>query len=143
MWPMRVLIADDSEVFVQRLARALGEINGVEIVAHARTGAEALEAISNLRPEVVILDIGMPEGSGIEVLESLKRRKATPFTIVLTNFAFAQYRRRCLQLGARFFFDKSAESAKVGEVLRELLQRVSEAPADGFDGAGRKGPQAA
>ena len=140
---MRVLIADDSEVFVQRLARALGEISGVEIVAHARTGAEALEAICNLRPEVVILDIGMPEGSGIEVLESLKRRKITPFTIVLTNFAFAQYRKRCLQLGVRFFFDKSAESAKVGEVLRRLLQRGSEAPADGLDGAGQEGPQAA
>jgi DNA-binding NarL/FixJ family response regulator len=140
---MRVLIADDSEVFVQRLDRALGEISGVEIVAHARTGAEALEAICKLRPEVVILDIGMPEGSGIEVLESLKRRNVTPVTIVLTNFAFAQYRKRCLQLGASFFFDKSAESAKVSEVLRRLLHGGSEPPADGFNGAGREGPQAA
>ena len=122
---MRVLVADDSEVFVQRLLRALGEIGGVEIVAQVRTGAEALQAIRNLQPEVVILDIRMPEGSGIDVLESLKRDKTATITIVLTNFAYPQYRKKCLQLGARFFFDKSAEFAKVGEALRRLLLKVS------------------
>ena len=122
---MRVLVADDSEVFVQRLLRALGEIGGVEIVAQVRTGAEALQAIRNLQPEVVILDIRMPEGSGIDVLESLKRDKTATITIVLTNFAYPQYRKKCLQLGARFFFDKSAEFAKVAEALRRLLPKAA------------------
>jgi DNA-binding NarL/FixJ family response regulator len=130
---MRVLIADDSEVFVRHLLQALGEIKGVEIVGHARTGAEALQAVCNLRPEVVILDIRMPEGSGIDVLESMKREKVTPITIVLTNFNYSQYRKKCLQLGARFFFDKSAEFAKVGEVLRLLAHRASASTEDGFD----------
>jgi len=121
---MRVLVADDSEVFVQRLLRALGEIGGVEIVARVRTGAEALQAIRNLQPEVVILDIRMPEGSGIDVLESLKREELVTITIVLTNFAYPQYRKKCLQLGARFFFDKSAEFAKVGEALKRLLPKA-------------------
>jgi DNA-binding NarL/FixJ family response regulator len=130
---MRVLIADDSEVFVKHLVAALGEISGVEIVAQARTGAEAVHAVCNLHPEVLILDIRMPEGSGIDVLESIKREEVAPITIVLTNYNFSQYRKKCLQLGARFFFDKSAEFAKVGEVLRLLAHRASASTEDGFD----------
>jgi DNA-binding NarL/FixJ family response regulator len=122
---MRVLIADDSEVFVQRLIRMLAEISGVEIAGRARTGAEALQALRDLRPEVLILDIRMPEGTGIDVLEGLRREEPRPITIVLTNFAFPQYRKKCLQLGARYFFDKSAEFSGVREVLSGLVQMAS------------------
>lgn len=138
---MRVLIADDSEVFVQRLLRALGEIGGVEIVARARTGAEAMQAVRNLNPEIVILDIRMPQGSGIDVLESMKREKLSPITIVLTNFAYTQYRKKCLQLGARFFFDKSAEFAKVGEALRQLVHKASASTEEASDGTERSARQ--
>jgi DNA-binding NarL/FixJ family response regulator len=130
---MRILIADDSEVFVQRLLRALGEIGGVEIVAQARTGAEAMQAVRNLNPEVMILDIRMPQGSGIDVLEGMKRERQAPITIVLTNFAYPQYRKKCLQLGARFFFDKSAEFGKVGEALRRLIHRASASSEEASD----------
>ena len=124
---------------MQRLIRVLSEIDGIEIVGHARTGAEALQAIGKLHPEVLILDIGMPDGSGIDVLEGLKRGEFRPVVLVLTNFAFAQYRKRCLQLGARFFFDKSAEIAKVGEALTRLLERGSTSGESGADGAEGKG----
>ncbi len=83
----------------------------------------------------------MPEGSGIDVLESIKREKVAPITIVVTNYNFSQYRKRCLQLGARFFFDKSAEFAKVREVLRLLAHRVSASIEDGFDAAEHSAPK--
>ena len=114
---------------MQRLVQALGEINGVEIVGRARTGAEALQALRDLRPEVVILDIRMPGGTGIDVLEGMRKEKLATITIVLTNFAFPQYRRRCLQMGARFFFDKSAEFAEVSEALSGLIHNPP-APAE-------------
>ncbi len=129
---MKVLIADDSEVFVQRLVQALDEINGVEIVGRARTGAEALQALRDLHPEVVILDISMPDGTGIDVLEGMRKEKLAPIPIVLTNFTLPQYRRKCLQLGARFFFDKSAEFAEVREALSGLIH---EAPAPAENGS--------
>jgi len=84
-----------------------------------------MQAVRNLHPEVVILDIRMPQGSGIDVLESIKREKLAPITMVLTNFAYPQYRKKCLQLGAGFFFDKSAEFARVGDALRRLIHRAS------------------
>ena len=135
---MKILIADDSEAYVQRLVRALVEISGVEIVGRARTGTEALQALRDLRPEVVILDIRMPDGTGIDVLEGMRKEKLATITIVLTNFAFPQYRRKCLQLGARFFFDKSAEFAEVREVLSGLIQNASASPENGSGGMERE-----
>jgi len=139
---MRVLIADDSEAFVKRLLSALAEIRGAEVIAQARTGTEALQAVRSLHPEIIILDISMPEGTGIEVLEGMKAEKAAPVTIVLTNFTYSQYRKRCQQLGAVYFFDKSTEFAKVGEVLRRLIQGESEAPEGGYKMAERESPPA-
>ncbi len=121
---MRVLIADDSEVLVQRLVVALTAVSGIEIVGQACTVAEASQAVRNLRPDVMILDISMPGGSGLDVLDSMKRDRVTPTVIVLTNFGYPQYRTKCLRLGARFFFDKSSEFEKVGEVLQRLTHGV-------------------
>lgn len=121
---MRVLIADDSVVVIQRLVVALTAVNGIEIVGQAGTVTEASEAVRSLRPDVMILDVSMPGGSGMDVLESMKRDRVTPIVIVLTNYGYSQYRTKCLQLGARFFFDKSSEFEKVGEVLRRLIQRA-------------------
>ena len=122
---MRVLIADDSEALVQRLVTTLAKLDGIEIVGHAETVAEAAEGVRNLRPDVVILDIRMPGGSGIDVLDGMKRDRVTPTVIVLTNYDYPQYRKKCLQSGASFFFDKSAEFEKVAQVLRGLINDSS------------------
>ena len=122
---MKVLIADDSDVIVQRLITMLTEIKGIEIADQAGTVAEATKAVASLRPDVVILDMQMPGGSGLDVLKSMKQDKVSSTVIVLTNFAYPQYRKRCLQNGAEFFFDKSSEFEKVGEVLLGLMGRAS------------------
>jgi DNA-binding NarL/FixJ family response regulator len=119
---MRVLIADDSEVVIQRLVVALTAVSGIEIVGQAGTVAEASEAVRNLKPDVMILDISMPGGSGMDVLKSIKRDRVTPVVIVLTNYGYSQYRTKCFQLGARFFFDKSAEFEKVREAIQSLIR---------------------
>jgi DNA-binding NarL/FixJ family response regulator len=118
---MRVLIVDDSEVLVQRLRSSLAEVAGLEIVGHADNVADGILEIRKLKPDVVILDIRMPDGSGIEVLESLKKHPSPPIVIMLSNYNYAQFRRKCLLGGARFYFDKSTEFHRVAEVLRSLM----------------------
>jgi len=118
---MRVLIADDSEALVQRLVAALAELSGIEIVGQAGSVEDASQAVRDLKPDVLILDIRMPGGSGIDVLEGIKRDRVAPIVIVLTNYGYPQYRKKCLQSGARFFLDKSSEFDKVSEVLRGLM----------------------
>lgn len=118
---MRLLIADDSELIVDRLITSLQAIKGVEVVDRAGTVEEASEAVRTLRPDVVILDMQMPGGTGLDVLATMKRDQVSCTVIVLTNFAYPQYRKKCLASGANFFLDKSTEFDKVGDVLRSML----------------------
>jgi DNA-binding NarL/FixJ family response regulator len=93
----------------------------VEIVGEAETAFEAIQSIRRLRPAVVILDISMPGGSGIQVLETIRKEKPVPLIIMLTNFTHEPYRQRCFKLGADYFFDKSNEFEKVRDVLESLV----------------------
>ena len=115
-----VFIVDDSPIVRERLATFLSELPNVEVVGQADIAFEAIDSIRKLRPSVVVLDISMPGGSGMQVLESIKQDRPETMVIVLTNFAHDHYRQKCLELGADYFFDKSTEFERVTEVLRQL-----------------------
>lgn len=115
-----VFIVDDSPVVRDRLLAMISELPNVEVVGQADVAFEAINSIRRLRPSVVVLDISMPGGSGMYVLESVKKDRPVPLVIMLTNFAHEQYRQKCLQLGADYFFDKSTEFERVTEVLRAM-----------------------
>ena len=121
---VKVLLVDDSSIVRERLKAMLSEVPKVETVSQAKDQVEAMELLNKLNPEVVILDIEMPGGSGIELLSKLKRRKQPPLAIVLTNFSGSQYRKKCMDAGADFFFDKSFEFDKVTEVLNQIGQKI-------------------
>ena len=74
-----------------------------------------------MKPDVVVLDIEMPRGTGLDVLKNLRHDQSGPVVIVFTNFPYPQYRKRALAEGADFFFDKSTEF----EALRELLRKLA------------------
>jgi len=117
---MKVFIADDSKVLRERVIEMFSELPGIEIIGHAQDVPEALTAIKKLNPDVVILDIRMPGGSGIDVLQDIKKEKQAPVVIILTNYPYPQYRKKCLGLGADYFFDKSTEFEKITELFKQL-----------------------
>ncbi len=119
---MRLFIADDSEILRVRLVDMLSEIEGIEIIGQAQESLDAIESIQKLNPHVVILDIRMPQVNGIKVLEAIKKDDQSPTVIIFTNYPYPQYRKRCMDLGADFFFDKSTEFEKVIEVLKKLIK---------------------
>lgn len=114
---IRIFIADDSLIVRERLVTMLDELAGIEIVGQAENVAEAVSGIRNLQPDVVILDIRMPGGSGFKVLRKIKQAEAGPMVIILTNFPYPGYRQRYLQAGADFFLDKSTEFAQIPDLL--------------------------
>ena len=116
---MRLFIADDSEILRERLVEILSEIESVEIVGQKGDTIKAIEAIERLKPDLVILDIQMPGGNGIRVLEKLKKMEAPPVVFMFTNFTYLQYRKRCFDSGADYFFYKSTEFEKLIDVIRE------------------------
>ena len=120
--PVTVFIADDSLVVRERLVTMLNELTGTEVVGQAGNVATAISAIRKLKPDVVILDLLMPGGSGIDVLQNIKQTGAGPLVIILTNYPFPGYRQKCLQAGADLFLDKTTEFDQI-PTLFETLRR--------------------
>lgn len=115
-----VFIADDSLVVQERLTALLNGLEGVEIVGQAQTVPDAVSDIGKAKPDVVILDIHMPGGSGIDVLRRIKQQEPATVVIVLTNYTYPQYRAGSFQAGAEFFFDKSSEFDRIPAILAQL-----------------------
>jgi len=64
----------------------------------------------------------MPGGSGIDVLRSIKKDRPAPIVMMLTNYPYPQYRKRCMDVGADCFFDKSSEFNMVTDALKQIIQ---------------------
>ena len=119
---VKVFIVDDSAFLRERLITMLSELKGIEIIGQAKGPLEAIEALTKLKPDAVILDIRMPGGNGIEVLKNIKNGENPPLVIMFTNYPYPQYRKKCMDGGADFFFDKSAEFEKLSAVLKKLIK---------------------
>lgn len=120
---MDVFISDDSPVVRVRLANMIEDIQGINLIGEANNVQDSIEKIEELKPDAIILDIRMPGGSGLDVLKKIKKdvQNHNPIIIVLTNYPYPQYRKKCLEAGADYFFDKSNEFHKVIEVFKDLV----------------------
>lgn len=119
---IKVFIVDDSAIVRERLSEMLSEFPEVEITGKTGDPSEALDDICKLNPDVVILDIRLPGRSGIDLLPDVKKVESVPVVIILTNYPYPQYREKCMDAGADYFFNKSTEFDKIGEVLKQLIR---------------------
>jgi len=115
-----VFIVEDSAAVRERLISELEELPDVRVVGWADGADEATAAIKRLKPRFVVLDLRLSQGSGLFVLEAIKRFVATPVVAVLTNYPDEQYRARCAELGADYFFDKAAGVDALFKAVRGL-----------------------
>jgi DNA-binding NarL/FixJ family response regulator len=117
--PVRVFIVEDSPVIRERLTESVSSPGRIEVIGYAESEANALDALRQADWDAVILDLQLKEGNGLRVLKALRQAREGKLVIVLTNYAFPQYRVRSEQLGADYFFDKSREYHRVREVLEQ------------------------
>jgi two-component system OmpR family response regulator len=111
---LRVVIVEDSARILTHLAEELSGIDNLRIAGTAATEAEALRLLGEGNWDLAILDLQLREGNGLRVLKAVREQVADSGTIaVFTNYAFPQYRKRSLELGADYFFDKSSELTRV------------------------------
>jgi len=123
---IRVLIVDDS-LFIRTILRdMLKGSPDIEIVGTAVNGIDALAKISELKPDVITLDIEMPRMGGLEVLEALQGESVKPKVIVLSTLTSRQadMTHRALRLGADDFMLKPRDVPKVRGIERELIQKI-------------------
>ena len=119
---MKVFLVDDALVIRQRLAKMLATVRGVQVIGEAEEADDAIQSVRRLRPDVVILDLQLLNGTGLDVLMDIKKDQPAPVVIVLTNFPYPMFRQKCLEAGADFFFDKSTEFQKISSVFLRLSQ---------------------
>ncbi len=119
---MKIFIADDSEILRKHLTTILMEIPGVQIVGYAEDTETAISGIETHKPDVVILDIRMPGAGGIQVLKTIRRTNPEMKIVIFTDYPYPQYRKKCLEEGTDFFFDKSEESEKLIELIRKMTR---------------------
>jgi len=109
--PLRVFVVEDSELIRTRIIENVRSMGQFEVVGFAESENEAIASITSLRPDIVVTDIQLKKGSGIEVVRQVRAHPYAPRPriYVLTNYAFPEYKRQCSVAGADEFFDKSSE----------------------------------
>jgi DNA-binding NarL/FixJ family response regulator len=117
---LKIFLVEDYVLFREILTARLEELEGVQVVGQAATVAEAIDGLREMQPDVLTLDLRLPDGSGLEVLLAVKQSETPPLVIVLTQYANPHYRTVCLEAGADYFFDKSSEFEQVVQVIAEL-----------------------
>jgi len=122
---MRVLLVDDNAQFASAATRFLSLIGRLDVVGHARSGREALEQVDRLHPDVVLMDVVMPDMDGLEATRHLKRAHRKTRIVILTLHDNPEYRIRAREVGADGFVSK----AEFGTALLEVIDGLNEAPA--------------
>lgn len=116
---LQVFVVEDSAPVRERLLEMLASIEGATCAGLADTAEEATGKILLANPDAVILDIGLSQGSGFDVLRALQKDSTDIPVYVLSNHSTEPYRRLAMKLGAAAFFDKTTQI----DELRALLKR--------------------
>ncbi len=112
-----VLIADDHAILREGLRGLLEEYDDIEVVGEAVTGTDAVAKVRELEPDILILDLIMPEMGGVDVLEQLRAESLGTKAIVLTGADDDELLRRSIQAGAMGYLLKDSASSHVVEAI--------------------------
>jgi DNA-binding NarL/FixJ family response regulator len=118
----RVLIVDDHPLVRESLTALIGQQTDLTVCGEAATAAEAMQAVTALKPEVAIVDISLKDSSGIELIKDLKRACPSLGVLVLSMHEEAHYVKRALSAGARGYIIKRDATAKVLAAIRAVLE---------------------
>ncbi|MEV0395026.1 response regulator transcription factor [Polymorphospora rubra] len=122
---IRVLLVDDDPLVRAGLSAVLGAGRDIEVVGEAADGADALDAVARLRPDVVLMDIRMPGMDGLAATEALRTVAGAPAVIVLTTFDTDDHILRALRAGASGFLLKDTPPLEIIESVRRVARGES------------------
>lgn len=122
---MRVLVVDDSSLLRERLIASLAEFKDIQVIAEAENLAEANEFLKHHAPDVIFLDIRLPDGVSIELIREIKESLPNTKVIVLTNYPYPQYKTQCMKNGSDYFLEKKKDFEKIPEIMKKVLMSTS------------------
>ena len=116
---MQLFLVEDSSMVRDRIEAMLAEIPGTTIAGRATGATEAIRDILAVRPDMVLLDVQLAEGSGFDVLRALHAQAPGLPVVMLTNYSADPYRQIAERFGVRAFFDKTKEFERVREIVAQ------------------------
>ena len=126
MSKITVLLVDDHEGFINAALRHLRKVEWLEIVGRASNGLEAIERSETLRPDVVLMDLAMPEMGGLQATRLIKTQDAPPFIVIASHFDDAEHREHAMRAGADDFVSKLSYLQEVLPSLEKFKARRHE-----------------
>lgn len=127
--PLKLFLIEDSAAIRERLLEEIASIRKTEFVGCAGTASDALEQLSKLECDVIVLDLNLERGSGFEVLKSVRAKHAQrPKVIVFTSYAYPFYRHLTMEMGANFFLDKATDFKLLLHIIEGLPAADDAAP---------------
>ncbi|HVI26034.1 MAG TPA: response regulator transcription factor [Xanthomonadaceae bacterium] len=127
MRKLRILLVDDHPGFINAAVRHLRKLDWVEIAGMAGNGIEAITQCEALRPDVVLMDLAMPEMGGLQATRLIKAQDSAPFIVIASHFDDAEHREHTLRAGADAFVSKLAYIHDVMPILERVAGRTPEA----------------
>jgi DNA-binding NarL/FixJ family response regulator len=118
----RIIIADDHAVLRSGLKMLLNAQDDLVVVGEATNGTEALKAVREQSPDLLLLDISMPKSDGLDVLQQIRRAQSNVRVLVLTMHEEEGYLKRALEAGAAGYCPKSAADAELISAIRAVMQ---------------------
>lgn len=122
---IRILIADDHKMFREGLVSLLEKEEGISVLGQAANGVQALQLISELRPDIVLLDLEMPLQDGFEVMHELKNAQSNTRSLVLTMHKSPQFIKNILKAGAAGYLQKDVGKEKLVEAIQSIYEQGS------------------
>ena len=121
-----VFLVEDSPLVLKRLIELLGGLPNTHIVGHAARADEAIRGILSSRPDVVVMDLKLAQGTGFDVLIEVHSQAPGTTFYMLSNFAQEAYRRQAERLGACGFFDKSTDFERVRDLVAQRAASLAQ-----------------
>ena len=118
----KVLIIDDSKLVGARLTEILSGIKSVQVLGQAKSAREGLALSEKFSPDIVFLDIQLPDGNGTSILPALKKIKPGINVVILSNFDADLHRPLFPGLEGDYYLDKSKEFLKIPEIIEKIIK---------------------
>jgi len=118
--PIRVFVADDHAIVRRGIAAVLEIVPDIEVVGEAKNGGEAIAQVERLRPDVILMDLVMPEMDGIEAIRRIKDRQPEARILVLTTFAGEDKIFPAIKAGALGYHLKDSRPEELVQAIREV-----------------------
>ncbi|WP_129135838.1 response regulator transcription factor [Luteimonas sp. YGD11-2] len=117
---IKVLLVDDHEGFINAALRHFRKVDWLQVIGTAANGLEAIERSEALRPDVVLMDLAMPEMGGLQAARLIKAQDDPPYIVIASHFDDAEHREHATRAGADNFVSKLSYIQEVMQILESL-----------------------